>query len=350
MVSVITISRINHENEIERKLSKTVRSVLENFNSFSEYILVVSNCTDKKKDKGDFIKAISKALPQDSRLKIVKTDCENSNWSSQRNRGIKEAKSDVVVFIDDEMTVEKGSIEELISTLLEDENIAAVCGAVLPEKTKNPIGKSQGILLHPGGGFSMPKEKTEIKFFHTGFSALRRNIFLQTPFDESLKWGCEDMDISIRLKKKNRNLKFFYVPSAVSYHPTRETIREIFHWMRRYGKGRADIYIRHGERMSEFFLPKLLGAILISALFPPISLPVIIAMYKFYLLKLLKKHKEILRKEKDPKLVLTMPIVFFVMNIAFDTGRIERIAETIIISRAKKLTEILKKQSRKNHS
>lgn len=343
MVSIITISRINHENEIESKLSKTVRSVLENFNVFSEYILVVSNCADKKKDEGNLIKAISKALPQDSRLKIVETDCEKSNWSSQRNRGIKEAKSDIIVFIDDEMTVEKGSIEKLLSALLEDENIAAVCGAVLPEKTKSPIGKSQGILLHPGGGFSLPKEKTEIKFFHTGFSALRRKIFLETPFDESLKWGCEDMDISIRLKKKNRNLKFLYVPSAVSYHPTRDTIGEIFHWMRRYGKGRADIYIRHGESMSEFFLPKLIAVALMSALLPPLSPLILVAMYSFYLLKILKKYKEILRKEKDLKLVFTMPIVFFAINIAFDTGRIERIAETTFISRVKKLNEIFKK-------
>lgn len=343
MVSLITISRINHKNEVARKLSKTVRSVLENFNSFSEYIIVVSNCADKKKDKGNLIEAISKSLPQDNRLKIVETDCEKSNWSSQRNRGIKEAKSDIVVFIDDEMTVEKGSIEELLSALSEDENIAAVCGAVFPEKTKSPIGKSQGILLHPGGGFSLPKEKTEIKFFHTGFSALRRKIFLENPFDESLEWGCEDMDISIRLKKKNTNLKFFYVPSAVSYHPTRDSIGEIFRWMRRYGKGRADIYIRHRERMSELFLPKLIAVALISSLLPPLSPLILATMYNFYLIKLIKKHKEIVKKERDPKLVFAMPIVFFVMNTAFDMGRIERIAEITLISRVKKLTEIFKK-------
>jgi glycosyltransferase involved in cell wall biosynthesis len=321
-ISFVTITKLLSYKDLS-KISKTLNSIFNAFPGYAEYIFVVSDCAGLYQEIEKLIKSFPKT-------QIVFTDCANSNWSSQRNRGLSYASSEIVVFVDDDMEVEKGSVERLIYSLLQDENIAAVSGAVLPRLSESIIGKCQAIILHPGGGYELVKNfprLSQIDFFHTGFCALRKKLFLDVRFDETLKWGCEDMDISIRLKEKFLQVRFLFNPQAVSYHPTRNRISEIFRWMRRYGRGRADIFVRHKIPMPNFFTHKLLLPLLPSMILPIFSPVFFLLFYFFYFLKLKRKFKfqidKIVSSQEKFKVLFFLPFIFWVMNFAFDLGRLE---------------------------
>jgi len=171
-ISFITITRVLTYNDLN-KVSRTLNSVLNAFPNYAEYILVVSDCVGASWK----IKDLVSSFP---RVSVVFTDCANSNWSSQRNKGLSYASSEIVVFVDDDMEIEKGSVERLIETLLQDENIAAVSGAVLPYFYRSIIGRCQAVISHPGGGYNLVQnfpDISDIDFFHTGFCALRKSFF-----------------------------------------------------------------------------------------------------------------------------------------------------------------------------
>lgn len=312
-ISVITITKIDQSLY---NLVKTLKSFSETVSGgYKEYIVVYAGRSDL--DLQSELK--------DLRIKNLRfIYSEVSNWSYQRNIGINNALGDLILFLDDGMRFQKGWFKELVDVFRNYENCGVVCGVVLPDQSKSIWGKCQGILNHPGGGYSLLKEHTyETQFFHTGICLGKRELF-KIMFDEDLKYGCEDMDISVRIKKTFPDVKFFINPKAISFHHTRDEVSEIWRWMVRYGKGRVDIYRKHGLKMSGFFVHKfilfLFFALTSSFVFSYFSfLILLIFFYIFYLIKLSKY-----RKHSDLKTFLFLPFVFWIMNIAFDFGRISR--------------------------
>lgn len=318
-VSVITISKIdkNYDNILKtlRSFCKTVSQ-----DKYKEYILIYSGKEDISDLLAD-IKSIKNFRPIYS---------ENSNWSVKRNIGLKSAVGEFVLFIDDGMEFESGWFENLIEVFEKNNDASVVCGIVLPSEPKSIWGRAQGILNHPGGGYKLVKEDLyEIEFFHTGICLARKDLMLEVMFDEKLMYGCEDMDISFRIKQKFQNAKFFLNPHAISFHHTRDNIKEIWNWMVRYGKGRTDIYYKHGLKMTEFFIHKLvlfiLFLIFLTVFSPLLIPPSVLTFYIFYFVKLYKRVQKYQKVNIDLKTSLVLPLVFWIMNIAFDFGRISRI-------------------------
>lgn len=321
-ISVITITKID---DSEEKLLKTLMSFSESVpkSQYLEYIVVWTGKKNYHINIPDHIKEKIKDL------KLIYS--EHANWSVQRNIGLKSAKGELILFIDDGMRFENGWFDELISTYRSHKNASAICGIVLPDASRTIWGRGQGILNHPGGGYRLLKENIqEIDFIHTGICLIRKDILLNVMFDETLKYGCEDMDVSIRIKKKFHDVRFLLNPNAISFHHTRDSISDISKWMFRYGKGRMDIYMRHRIRMSGFFIPKLILLLLLflvgSALVNPL-LSFLISFCAFYALYLLKLSKY--KRYTDIKTFLSLPVTFWIMNTAFDIGRILRFIEIL---------------------
>lgn len=313
-ISVITITKIDKSSY---NLVKTLKSFSETVSGgYKEYIVVYAGKSDL--DLQGELKDINIR-----NLRFIHS--EVSNWSYQRNIGVKNSSGNLILFLDDGMRFQEGWFEELVDVFRNYENCGVVCGVVLPDQTKSIWGRCQGILNHPGGGYSLLKENIyEIQFFHTGICLGKKELF-EIMFDENLKYGCEDMDISVRIKKNFPDVKFLLNPKAISFHHTRDEISKIWRWMVRYGKGRVDIYRKHGLKMSEFFVHKfflfLFFAFTSSFVFSHFSFLIfLVFFYLFYLFKLSKY-----RKYSDLRTFLFLPLVFWVMNIAFDFGRISRI-------------------------
>lgn len=347
-ISVATITRVlNPENRKKGNQSLPVFKTLSSFAStvpnhrFSQY-LVVCACEDgirlyvERKLKEFSEKKLN------GKLRTIFIPIEQAGFSKQRNIALEESDGDILVFVDDDMTFSTGWFDELIMTINEKKDAFAVSGIVLPEKTESCVGISQGILLHPGGGFRMLSEYrkvSEIPFFHTGLSALRRKAFLEIKFDEDMIYGCEDMDISIRVKQKFPDAKFFINPRSCAFHSTRNSLREIFFWSRRYGKGRYMIYKKHGVEMTKFFIHKALFFLSVSSFFPPLAPLFFLASYLMYYIRLRKKVGKML--SSIPKefryfpqnCSFFLPIVFFTINLGFDIGRVEEMIKNVLITK-----------------
>ncbi len=366
MLSVVTITLTKSEKDIE-KLAITLKSFSEKTsrNLYDEYIIVRA---------GRDIPIPQWAYSKIKNLRIIKSPV--ANFSFQRNIGLRESKGELVVFIDDGMELEIGWLESMLNEidrkdeeeeekkkkkeekkkdkLGENRNVVAVCGAVLPiKRSQNIWGRCQGILNHPGGGFQLfhmakeiieedkKKEAIEVEFFHTGLSIVRRDIFLKIGFDESLKYGCEDMDISVRIRQSFPDARFVFTPYAVAYHHTRENLKDIFLWMRRYGKGRTDIYLRHNIPMTGFLIHKLLFLTPTCLITTP--LPLLVSVYIYYFLKLRMKSKYIMKYQQiDNKTWLMLPFAFILMNIGFDIGRGEFFLTHFINKQIEKFVKKLK--------
>ena len=163
-----------------------------------------------------------------------------------RNQGIKHAQGDIIIFIDDDCWVQEKWLSSLVEPLLQDATALAVTSETkIP--SSNFLGNCISALGFPGGG-SLGFEKMW-KVSPDGFTnhlaagncALRRDVFNKIGlFDETLKLGAEDAELSYRLEKANIPIK--YVPEGHAFHEARTTLKSFVRWQLR--RGRANYHFK----------------------------------------------------------------------------------------------------------
>jgi GT2 family glycosyltransferase len=149
----------------------------------------------------------------------------------QRNRGIDAASGEVVVFTDDDCTLEPGIFESLTSAYADGSLVGASGRVIQPQNGR--IGSDQYSRLRRlvlGGGaqgtmtsfgFRRPivdvDREHEIEFMPGPFMSARRDAAAAVRFDERLTGYAlgEDDDFSFRLSRTGR---IRYLPDALVYH------------------------------------------------------------------------------------------------------------------------------------
>ncbi len=163
-----------------------------------------------------------------------------------RNQGVKYARGEFIVYIDDDCWVQEHWLKSLMGPLLSDKTILAVTGGT-KVPASNYLGDCIAALGFPGGG-SLGFEKMW-KVSPSGFTnhlsvgncALRRDVFHKAGyFDESMRSGAEDTEFSFRLEKAGIPIK--YVPEGYAYHEARSTWTEFIRWQLR--RGRANYHFK----------------------------------------------------------------------------------------------------------
>ncbi len=157
-----------------------------------------------------------------------------------RNQGIKQARGELIVFIDDDCWVHGKWLSSLLRPLQENPDLLAVTsGTKIPPS--NFLGNCISALGFPGGG-SLGFEKIW-KVSEGGFTThlaagnccLRKEIFDKVGlFDETMKYGAEDAELSYRLEKAKIPIK--YSPEAYAFHEARTTWSSFLQWQLRRGK------------------------------------------------------------------------------------------------------------------
>ena len=147
----------------------------------------------------------------------------------QRNVGLDRARGDVVVFLDDDVTV----APDLLAALLPAYDDAAVVGAtgtIVEESGRRIGGKQSGlrrVLLGRSEGrmtsFGYPRRlldssrAADVEFMQGAFMSARAPVAREVRFDERLSGYAlaEDEDFSYRLSRRGR---IRHVPDAVVHH------------------------------------------------------------------------------------------------------------------------------------
>jgi len=177
----------------------------------------------------------------DFRSDFAKVDYHHfpSSLPQARNFAIARSSGDAVVFLDDDLVLEAGFIEELLGTLERDPELGGACGDITNhERDGQPLKaafKKLFQLPHDGDGrfrlggaptmvYGLPDE-LEVEFLPGGLTAWRREVFKEFLFDDRLPGlGVnEDVDFSYRVSRKWKNA---YNPRAKVRHLRPEPKRE----------------------------------------------------------------------------------------------------------------------------
>jgi GT2 family glycosyltransferase len=192
-------------------------------------VVVVDNT-----DEGSF----SLAHRADERIRVVREG--RPGLSRARNTGIRNARHDILAFIDDDVTVDGGWMRAIASAL-KDESIAGVTGLVVPAELETQAQRE----FEWYGGMSKGRERRLIcgaalsawraigvQQFGVGANmAFRRSVFQQVgSFDEALgggtaTLGAEDLDFFHRVLREG--LTLCYEPAAQVRHRHRRTVTEL---------------------------------------------------------------------------------------------------------------------------
>jgi glycosyltransferase involved in cell wall biosynthesis len=185
-----------------------------------EVIVVDNNSTDKT---ADLVAACSRSSPV--RIKYLKEVRQGISYA--RNRGAREARGDVVAFLDDDAAAGSDWLERLAEVYATFPDAGAVGGrieAVWPGA--KPTWVTQNLELSLGGALNYGKEINELHYPSTPYGgniSIRRDLFLSVGgFAEDLGrsgrglLGCEEVLLCYRMTQQGR--KIYFSPHAVVHH------------------------------------------------------------------------------------------------------------------------------------
>jgi len=207
----------------DKYIYNALRSIAENDFPYSGYEIVIinNNSTDTTEQEcarfhEDFLQVNYKYF--------VET---NQGLSYARNRGIKEAQGDILVYVDDDAFVNKEYLSAYSDFFEQNPDIAAAGGAIIPKyETKPPKWMSRftknlitGYLYYG----TKIKEFKSGKYPGGGNAAYRKEIFEKVGLfnvdlgrsGENLL-GAEEKDIFSKMNQMG--MSFFYLPNAILYH------------------------------------------------------------------------------------------------------------------------------------
>ena len=146
---------------------------------------------------------------------------EKKGPAATRNKGLLNAKSDVIAFTDSDCVVHKDWLHNIVLPL-QDEGIGIVGGKILAKRPCNKIEKF-GEIIHDHN-----KAINEFKpaYVITMNWASRLSVLKEVGFFDENFIRCEDADLSHRIFQSG--YRFVYRPEAVVYHRNEKTLSGLF--------------------------------------------------------------------------------------------------------------------------
>lgn len=205
-----------------QSLYLTVETVLHTCPRSTEVLIINDHSTD---DSLDF-------LDEEDWPQVRRIDLEESGISNARNLGAREARHDVLVFLDAHCIPHKGWLQPLLLALEEDPNgIVTPCVSVLG----NTLCKGYGAdLAAPDLGFSwrgdpVTDDVHEIPLACGCAMAMRRDYLLKIgAFDAIRTYGMEDTELSIRTWLLGGTVRV--VPDSEVAHRFKESAQYVVDW------------------------------------------------------------------------------------------------------------------------
>lgn len=159
----------------------------------------------------DGTEGMMKEIQQEGRLNLRYIRQERLGPAVARNKGIREAKGDIIVFIDDDSFVQPGWLTKLLKPFaVGDSKIAGVRGEVISDNDDpSSLSAELGKYIYA----SRPRTSA------TNNIAYRKDVLLEVGlFDERFKYAAgEDTDLGGRVKDIGYQIAF--APEAVVKHP-----------------------------------------------------------------------------------------------------------------------------------
>ncbi|MBN2275475.1 MAG: glycosyltransferase [Bacteroidales bacterium] len=265
--------------------------------------------------------------------------------SESRNWGVQRASGDYVIFMDSDCIAPPSYLNNIDSFL--KKNTAEVFGG--PDATHKSFTTIQKAISYAmtspftTGGIRGRKKhlgKYQPRSFNMG---VLREAFNRVGGFSGLKVS-EDIDLSIRLDQAGYRTVF--IPEAYVYHKRRSTFYKFYKQTNSFGRGRVDLYMRHGNAIKlVHLLPSLfvlynIAGILSLLVSMPVFYTYVITILAFSLILFI--HSSI--KNQSIPVGLMSIAASFVMLAGYGTGMICNFISRVVLksSRESEKPEITK--------
>lgn len=244
--------------------------------------------------------------------------------SVQRNLAAREARGEVLFFLDDDSGVSPGFLETAARHYRE-EGVAAVGGPSLTPETDSPLQRAIGIAFASaiGGGGVRNRYRKSGAARRTSDSELilcnlsfRREIFLaHEGLDERL-YPNEENELMDRLQREGHVL--VHDPELAVYRSQRRTYRAFLKQVSGYGRGRGEQTRIAGTVKPAMFLPTLF--LLYTLMLPFLVGGILSLPMLFYLLVVVGSSLIGAGAGKDLRLLPRLLVVFPTLHLVYGFG------------------------------
>ncbi len=300
-----------------------------------------------KKPKFSFVIALAPYRNAEVVRYLKKLDCHKDNYeiiiekglnpSENRNKGVKKAKGEIIVFIDDDATLEQDFLKKAEDFLNTHQEIDIVGGPQLTPPDEKGFAKISGLALSSlFGAFSVKSRYKQASMKLDADEAdltsanmlCRKEVFKKVKFDPRL-WPGEDPDFISNAK--SQGFKVAYSPEIFVYHRRRKNFSELAKQIFSYGKTRM-----FKESFSQtlkrpyFLVPPLFLIYLILISFYSLLLltflnisnytTVIYFPFIIYILLSLFFSIFISISEKNFLALFLLPIIFLAIHLSYGAG------------------------------
>jgi len=249
--------------------------------------------------------------------------------ADKRDLGVKEAKGEILAFLDDDSYPAKNWLKEAVKIFQESQTTAGVCGPALTPPTNNLRQKASGYVwstwLGSGGAGTYRcavSQRKAVDDYPTVNLLVRKKDFLAVGGFDSHFWPGEDTKLCLDLTKKLKK-KIIYHPQVLVYHHRREVFGPHLKQISRYAIHRghfARVLPETSFRLG-YLLPSLfvLGLILgpVLTLIHPFFRLIYLGIIIFYLILLFLTSLKVFLKEKNLPLALLLIPAILITHLVY---------------------------------
>ncbi len=249
------------------------------------------------------------------------------NPSDNRNRGIQKAKGDVLLFLDDDCYIEKDLLKNAETFFNKYPYTDVLGGPQLTPFSDNLFAKAVGYVISSFfGSYKMAvrykKSKLNLNADYSSLTSavcfIKKDIFTKAQGFNPNLWPGEDPELFARLKKLGFNLA--YSPDIFIYHKRRDNIFSFFEQHLKYG-----YFAFKKEKLAStkmtflYYIPTLFTLYLLTL---PLAFLIKIYWVPFvvYLLIVLFMAFKISILEKNFKVLLLIPLIYFLEHVSYGIG------------------------------
>jgi len=223
----------------ERTIEECVNSVLGQ-KCQKEIIVIDNGSTDGTLD-------ILKVLAEKHNITVLKE--KKRGPAAARNRGLEVARGDYIAFVDSDVVLPEGWVDEAVKKLESNKEIAGVAGTA-----KNAARGLIAELFDPLFLYYLHRQEEYVSSLATMNALFKGSIIKNERFDENFITS-EDPEFSFRLRRKGYRLLLSKELEVLHHHPMR--FKDIFQRWFKYGKNYFRPYFRYTENISPLFLFKM---------------------------------------------------------------------------------------------